>query len=138
MKKNVGFLRKYHLNWFRSTLTFPEREYLTSGVNMLRNSLKISGTTKTEFFELKFFQIDKKIWQNCCLEDFSSVSDHLTCWLSISVLTPRSLGISATTLFAVYNIGNKWAIRVIFFLKLFKIWCRFQKWKEKLRKYFGV
>ena len=27
---------------------------------MLRNSLKIWDTTKTEFFELKFFQTDKK------------------------------------------------------------------------------
>ena len=35
-----------------------------SGVNTLTNSLNISATTKKEFFELNFFQIDKKIWQN--------------------------------------------------------------------------
>ena len=68
-------------------------EYLSSGVNMLTNTLKISDTTKTEFLELKFFQIDKKILQNFYGKDFSSVSDILTCWLSISALTRDFLGI---------------------------------------------
>ena len=36
------------------------REYLLPRVNTLRNSLKISDTTKKEVFELKFFQIDKE------------------------------------------------------------------------------
>ena len=39
---------------------------LVSGVNMLSNSLIISDTSKTEYFELKFFHIEKKIWQNYC------------------------------------------------------------------------
>ena len=38
-----------------------EREYLGLGVNMLRNSLKISDTTKIEFSELIVFQSDQKI-----------------------------------------------------------------------------
>ena len=72
---------------------FIEREYVSSGVNILTNSLKISDTTKTEFFELKLFGSDQKIWQNFCRAYFSSVSDPLTCWLSISVLTQGVLGI---------------------------------------------
>ena len=72
---------------------FIEREYVSSGVNILTNSLKISDTTKTEYFRLKFFHIDKKIWQNYRREDFSSVSDTFTCWLSISVLTQDFLSI---------------------------------------------
>ena len=75
---------------------FTETEYLSSGVNMLTNSLKISDTTKTEFFELIFFQSDQKIWQKYCRADLSSDSDPLnplTCWLSISVLTRGFLGI---------------------------------------------
>ena len=36
---------------------------MSSGVNMLKNSLKVSDTTKTEFFELIFFLIDQKIWK---------------------------------------------------------------------------
>ena len=75
---------------------FTETEYLSSGVNMLTNSLKISDTTKREFFELMFFQSDQKIWQKYCRADLSSDSDPLnplTCWLSISVLTRGFLGI---------------------------------------------
>ena len=40
-----------------------DREYLSSGVNMLTNSLKISDITKTEFLKLVSFQTDPKMWQ---------------------------------------------------------------------------
>ena len=125
------------MNWLRETLTFIEREYLSSWVHNLSNSLKTSDTTKIEFFELKFFQIDKKIWQNYCREDFSSVSEHLTCWLSISVLSQGFLGIYITTLFAGHNFGNKLAMRVIFVFKTFKIWCTFQKFGKTWQIFFG-
>ena len=71
---------------------FTETEYLSSGVNMLTNSLKISDTTKKEFLELIFFQSDQKNWQKYCRIDFCSVSEPLTCWLSISVLTRSFVG----------------------------------------------
>ena len=54
---------------------------------MLRNSLKIPYNTKTEFFELIFYQSDPKIGQKDCGEDLSSVLVPLTCLLPISVLT---------------------------------------------------
>ena len=34
---------------------------MSSGVNMLKKSLKTSDTTKAEFLELVFFQSDQKI-----------------------------------------------------------------------------
>ena len=74
---------------------------------MLTNSLKILDTTENESLERKFLQKDKKIWQNYCRADVSSVSDHTTCWLSISVQTRGLLVISITTLFAVYNSRRK-------------------------------
>ena len=46
----------------RSILSFTKKEYLSSGVNMLENSLKILGTTKTDILELKFSQSDRKVW----------------------------------------------------------------------------
>ena len=57
------------------------------------NSLKISDTTKTALFELIICQIVKKIWQKYCCTNLISVSDPLTYWLSISVLSNRFLGI---------------------------------------------
>ena len=121
----------------RSTLILTEREYLWSWAQMLSNNLKISHTTKKEFFELKFFQIDERIWQSYCRVDLSSVSDTLTCWLSISVLTWSFLGIWVTTLFAFYNFGSESAMRLILFFKLLKIWFSCQKWRKTLRKYFA-
>ena len=57
---------------------FIEREYLSSGVNMLTNSLKISDTTKTEFLQLIFFQTDQKLRLKSCRANLSSLSDALT------------------------------------------------------------
>ena len=105
---------------------------------MLTNSLKILDTTENQSCKHKFLQKDQKIWQNYCRADVSSVSEHATCWLSISVQTRGFLGISVTTPFAVYNFGRKPAMRLIFSFKNFKIWCRFEKFRKKLKKYFGL
>ena len=56
-------------------LVFTEREYISLGVNMLTNSLKISDNTKTEYLGLIFFLSDQKVWQKYCREDLSSDSD---------------------------------------------------------------
>ena len=42
------------------------REYLSLGVNMITNSLQISYTTKTEVFEVIFFQSDWNIEEKYC------------------------------------------------------------------------
>ena len=60
-----------HLNWLRYTRAFTEREYLSSGVNKLTNSVKISGTTKTEFLELIFFHNDKKYDKNTAVQIYA-------------------------------------------------------------------
>ena len=41
---------------------------MSSGVNMLTNSLKISDTTKTEFFELISFQSDQENDKNTAVQ----------------------------------------------------------------------
>ena len=60
---------------------------------MLTNSLKISDTTNTEFFKLISLHTYQKIRQKYCHADLASVSDPLTCWLSMSILTRGFLGI---------------------------------------------
>ena len=82
---------------------------MSSGVNMLTNSLKISDTTKTEFFELIFFQSGQKIWKKYCRADLGSPSDLLICWLSVSVLTRGFLGIYF------YSFRKKSPLRLIYF-----------------------
>ena len=60
---------------------------------MLTKSLKISDGSKKAFIGVIFFESDQEISQKRCRADLSSVSDPLTCWLSISVLTRGFLGI---------------------------------------------
>ena len=49
------------MHFLRWTPAFTERQYLSSGVNMLTNNLKISDKTKTQFFDLISFQSDQII-----------------------------------------------------------------------------
>ena len=48
------------------------------------------------------------------------------------------LDIDVTIFFGLCNFGNISAIRVIFFLKLFKVYTRLQKWSKKIEKKFFV
>ena len=107
-----------------------------TGNNILENCLKISNTTKRTVFELKLWQSDEEIWEIYCLAEFSSVSDLLTCWLSITLLTQGILVIYVTTFFTVYNFGYISAMRLIFFFKMFKFWSKFQKLRKKFGKCF--
>ena len=50
-----------------STCPYYQR-YFSSGVNMLTNSLKVTDTTKREFFELIFIQSDRKSHKNNAVE----------------------------------------------------------------------
>ena len=55
--------------------------------------VKLSDTTKTEFFELIFLHTDQKMWQKYYRADLSSGLNPLTCWLLINVLSRFFLGI---------------------------------------------
>ena len=58
-----------------SALTFSllQREYLSSAVNVLKNSPKIFHITKRDFFQLNRLHSHHKLYLRCCLLDFNSV-----------------------------------------------------------------
>ena len=89
-----------------------------------------------DIFLGRFSQSDEKIWWKCSYADFSSVWHHSTCWLSKSVLKLCFLESALTKSFTAWNFRNKVAITIIIFFKMFKIWCRLQKWNENIRKRF--
>ena len=39
-------------------------------------------------------------------------------------------------IFTIFNFGNTLAMSIMFYFKMFKLSCRFQKWNKKLRKIF--
>ena len=105
---------------------------------MLTNSLKLSGTTKTNFFELIFLQSDQKNWQKYSRTNLSSASDPLTCWVFVSVLRRGFWLIWVTPLFPVYHFKNRQLVRAIFCLKVFQILRRFQKSRKKFKFFFRI
>ena len=66
---------------------------LVIGCQHVKKSVKIIDATKTEVLKVIFFHSYIKIEQKDCRVELSSVFDPLTCWLSISVLGRRFLGI---------------------------------------------
>ena len=102
-------------------LSLLRREYLSSAVNVLTTSYKALRLTKKDFFRLNYLPNDQQIWKECCCPDRNSVSTHFPCCLSKGLLKRDFLDIYLTTFSGVPNFGNKSAMRVILFLKMFKI-----------------
>ena len=114
------------------------QEYSWSAVNMSKSGPRISDPTKRHDTQLNFFNINGKSAKKCCLEDFSSVSDHLTPWLPNVVLKQDHCGIQVTTFFGLKIFENISAMKVIFCWKTVKYLCKFQKSNKISRKCFCV
>ena len=108
--------------------------YLASAVIVLRNTNKISRKCRGDVFEINFTQNDEKHDKIALNGHFASIRDTFTCWLSKRVPKRCFLEKSLTKFFTVCNFRNTLGMTIIFFLKVFKIWCSFQKWKKKFKK----
>ena len=69
-----------------------------------------------------------------CRSHFNSLSTGLPCYLSKCPLKRAFLYIYLTTFFGVRQFKNTSPMRVIFFLKMFKIESTFQNYKKKKKK----
>ena len=103
---------------------------------MLTKTQKISDTSKKAFMALIFFESFQKISLKHCRADLSSVSEPLTCWLSISVLIRGFLSFYVSPFFGVYYFSKKSPVRLTFFLKVFKILYSFGNCIKKIKKKF--
>ena len=84
-------------------------------ISMCQQNPPISQITKRDIFPISFPQSDKKIWQKGSHEDFASVWNPLTSWLSKCVLKQRFLESDLTKSFTVCKFGNILAMTIIFF-----------------------
>ena len=84
-KKAIPFLDKGLWSCCQKIFKY-RREYLSSGVNVLTNNLKISDVTNADIFQLNLYRIHLKIGKQWCRADFSSDSNPLTRWLPNGVL----------------------------------------------------
>ena len=103
IKKKI-FSSLYFWTWIGCfKISLFSREYLSSGVNMLTNGLKVLDTIKTNIYKLKFSQGDGKVRQNYYPAHLGSACNTLTFSLSYGVLKCDSLHTYISTSFAVYN-----------------------------------
>ena len=98
---------------------------------MLKNTAKISRNARGNILEKNLPVNDEKTWQKG--SHFGTLS---YIWLAKRVLKGRFLESCLTNFSTFCNFGNTFATRIIFLYKMLKIWCRFQKCKNKLRKSF--
>ena len=96
------------------------REYLSSTVNVLINSLKILHVTKRDLFQLNYLHSDEWIMWRCCRLDWNCVSVHLPCCVSKCPMKRDVLDNYLTMCFEVLNFGNTSVMRVIFYCKCSK------------------
>ena len=125
--------------WFcRVNPSLLRREYFWLAVNVFPNTPKILHIPQRGFFQLNCLHSDQYIRSRWCHSDFNSVWSHLPCCFWKGPLKLYFLDTYLTTIFGFRSFTNTWAMRVVFFLKMFKILSRFWKWKKKLRKSFFV
>ena len=111
--------------------------YLASAVNVLRDTPKISRNSGWDIFQINLSQNDENTWRKWSHGDLESFCDTFTCWLPKRVPKRRFLQKGLMKFFTVYNFGNTLAMTIIFYFKMFNIWCRFLKWNKKFRKSFS-
>ena len=120
------------------TLSLLRREYLSSAVSVLTNSVKTIHITSRDFFELNCLHSDQSIWKGFCRLDFNSVWARLRRCFSKGPLKRFILSIYLTRFFWVRKIGTTSALRVIFLFEnvenLIYIW----KLQKKIQKMFFV
>ena len=133
-----SFFFSYNSIWIRSCkFSQSWTGYLASAVNLLTNNTLTSPNTKWDIFGINFPENDEKTTEKRSHGDFASTWEAFTFWLSKRVLKRCFLDCGLTKIFKVCNFGNTLAMRIIRFFKIFKIWCRFQKWNAKLSKTFS-
>ena len=123
--------------WIRSC-KFPQSwtGYMPSAVNLLTNTTTTSSNTRGDISQINFLENDEKWWQKHSHGYLGSIWVAFTCWLSTLVLKRRFLENGLSKICTLSNFGNTLPMTIILFFKKFKIWCRFQKCKKKLRKSF--
>ena len=96
----------------------------------------ISNFNQGDIFQIISPHSDEKICSKCSQEEFTSVWNGLTCWLSKDVFRQCWIVNAVTKPWTVANFGKTFPLTIFFFLKMFKIWWRFHKWNKKRRKCF--
>ena len=97
------------------------REHLSTALIVLTNNLKLLHITKGEFLQLNYVPIEQQICRRCFRSDLNKVETRLPCSFWKGNLKPDFLHKYLTTIFAGRSLRNKYAVSVIFYMKMFQI-----------------
>ena len=134
-RKSFLFLRLLDLNKDRQILTIRNRILVIGSpcVNKQHHDFKYqSGRYFPNYFSSQW-------WKNMLILlslRFTSIWNHLTSWLSKDALRQCWIVSGVAKRYKVANLGNTLAMKIFFFLEIFKIWWRLHKWNKKPRKCF--
>ena len=99
-----------------------------------KTTLRFDLTLGETFCKLNSLGMRKKQDKSALMEISQVFQRAFTCSISRRVLKRRFLESGLTKIFTVCSFGNTVTMTIIFFFKIFKIWCRFKKRNEKFRK----
>ena len=110
---------------------------MSSGVDMLTNSLKVSDTNKEKLSTWFPFRLIKKYDKNTAVQIEGVFFGHFN-MLSVHKCSDRGIFgyISISAFCSLYFHKEGTSEAHVFFFKVFQILCRFPKWSKKFRKYF--
>ena len=125
------------MDWNRERQILTIRNgILVIAFHVLRNNPMIPNSTQGDVFQIISPHYDGKIWQKYSHEDFASVWNRLTCWLSKDILRRRWIVSGVTKHWTVANFENTLPMTIVVFLQMLEISWRFHKWNKKPRKCF--
>ena len=109
-EKNQGKVFCFWNNWTWIgcvKYSLLRRQFLSTALNVLTNSLKIYHITKRDFLQSNIPPIDQLIWYRCCRSDLNRADTRLPCSFWKGNLKRDFLHIYLTTFFAGRRIRNK-------------------------------
>ena len=118
-------------------LCLLRREYLLSAPNGLKISPKIFHISQRKFLNFNCIHWDRLTWWSCCCSALKSVSVRLPSYFSKGPLKRDFLDTPLTTFFGDRKFKNPSAMRIIFFLKMFKIESKYRKGKKNSENVFN-
>ena len=137
LRKRFSFFRYLHLNWESQILVIFNMILGIARQFCQQIHLRFHLTLGETFSKSTYLRMMNKL-DKCAVRVISqSIWHTFTWWRSKRFLKHRFLESGLTKIFKVCNFRNALAMTIMFFFKMFEIWCRFQKSNKKLRKRFS-
>ena len=122
------------MNWWRKIVSIKRGILVIGSQSVNKQSWHFHDISKSVFFKINILIGDQEVSERGRRDDLKCVWTRLWCCLSKGTLKRHFLDTYLSASLRVLNFWNTLAMRVNFFLKMFKIWCWFQNCRKKSGK----